>query len=323
MVAGAIPQRPQQSGRLGYLSRHWVHDPSTTTAHAQTVTSRYNTVQMLDFPFSIPILFEDPDLAIVVKPSGVVVNNSDTINEPTLQDWWMEYLRESKQPEWKSLLPKDLTEEYGTPEEIFAERGGIVHRLDKETSGVMVLAKNPGALMHLLRQFRLREVQKKYVCLVHGKFQITQDTLQLPLARSGFNRTKFQVAPNGRPAETKYQVVAAYSSLDVEKVSSDLRNFRKKAQNTYQGFSLVHCWPKTGRTHQIRVHMAHIKHPIVSDLTYLGKKRSALDTIWCPRLFLHAAELELIHPRTGEKLSFTAELPEDLQKTLTLLQEVS
>jgi 23S rRNA pseudouridine1911/1915/1917 synthase len=283
---------------------------------------------------SIPLLFEDQDLAVVVKPSGVVVNNADTVSEPTLQDWWQEHLRKQSTEntqDWQKLVSSDFSDEYGSPENIFAERGGIVHRLDKETSGVMILAKNPGSLVNLLRQFRLREVQKKYVCLVHGKFQILEDVLQLPLSRSSLNRTKFQVQPTGRPAETQYQVQKTYTSLDAgqvvaalpsgAKTQPEFRNLRKKIMNTYQGFSLVYCWPKTGRTHQIRVHMSHIKHPIVSDLTYLGKKRSTLDTIWCPRLFLHAAELHVTHPRTGEKLSFTAELTEDLQKTLELLVE--
>jgi 23S rRNA pseudouridine1911/1915/1917 synthase len=277
---------------------------------------------------NIPILYQDQDLAVVVKPSGLVVNNSDTIKEETLQDWWIEQLAKETSlvpGEWEKLVPADFVAEYGSPEQIFAERGGIVHRLDKETSGVMILAKNPGALVQLLAQFRNREVSKTYVCLVHGKFKITADTLSLPLGRSSINRTKFTVETEGRTAETRYEVQQFFPSLDVEKVvqniSSEERNLRKKLTKSYQGFSLVYCWPKTGRTHQIRVHMAHIKHPIVSDETYLGKKRSTLDDLWCPRLFLHARQLSFTHPRTQEKMEFEAELPAELNTVLGFLKE--
>src|SRR5579859_5887904 len=104
---------------------------------------------------NIPILFENDDLAVVNKPPGVVVNKAGTVREVTVQDWWEERLSgsaESEMADWKEMVPADFPNEYGSPEKIFAERGGIVHRLDKETSGVLVLAKNPGALAHLDRK---------------------------------------------------------------------------------------------------------------------------------------------------------------------------
>lgn len=271
----------------------------------------------------VPILYQDEDIAVVNKPPGLVVNNSATITEPTLQDWWQEHLQPAKN--WQSLVPADFQTEYGSPEEIFRERGGIVHRLDKETSGVMILAKNPGSLVNLLQQFRLRQTQKMYTCLTHGKFQILNDTIQLPLGRSAFNRTKFSVDTEGRLAETKYEVKQFFPNVDVERIraatQSPLKNLGKKLQRAYQGFSLVQCWPKTGRTHQIRVHMAHLKHPIVADQTYLGKKRAVLDEAWCSRLFLHATELEFAHPRSGEVVKFGAKLWPDLQSALSFLKE--
>lgn len=282
----------------------------------------------------IPILHEDQDIIVISKPPGLVVNKSQTVTEFTLQDWLAQSGKISDatlSSSWQRLIPADFLYEYGTPEEVFAQRGGIVHRLDKETSGVMVLAKNPGALAELLRQFRLRETQKMYTCLVHGKFQIAQDTLTLPLARSSENRTKFSVSAEGRTAETTYKVIAFSPSLKPETITHithsvdnnavELKNLRKKLLKTYQGFSLVQCWPKTGRTHQIRVHMSHIKHPIISDQTYLGKKRATLDVLWCPRLFLHATELNFTHPRTKAKMQFRAEWWPDLQKAFSRLVE--
>lgn len=282
----------------------------------------------------IEILYQDQDLAVINKPAGIVVNRSETVSEETIQDWWQAtlptfpvQLSESD----KQLLPADFTETYGTPEEIFRDRGGIVHRLDKETSGVLILAKNPGALVKLLSEFRQRTLSKKYLCLVHGKFRIPEDTVTLPLSRSPENRTKFAVAVGGRTAETRYKVQESFSGVEAKPVIELAHNmqvvgreipqqFGKKLLQVYQGFSLVACWPKTGRTHQIRVHMAHLKHPIVSDETYLGKKRYNFDIIWCPRLFLHATELTFPHPRTGENLTVTAPLPKDLETALSYLR---
>jgi len=283
----------------------------------------------------IDILYQDQDVTVIAKPSGLVVNRADTVTEPTVQDWFAEQLKADEfakktaaKTSWQKMVPANFANEYGSPEEIFAERGGIVHRLDKETSGVLVLANNPGALVELLRQFREREVAKMYTCLAHGKFQILEDTLQLPLGRSSQNRTKFTLDVEGRLAETHYKVTQFYPKLDIEKVAGlvearsgaeAVRNLRKKLERNYQGFSLVQCWPKTGRTHQIRVHMSTIQHPLVSDNTYLGKKRHSLDNLWCSRLFLHASELEFAHPRTGEKLKFELPLPAELEAATNLL----
>ncbi len=300
-------------------------------------TSPPKTPQMTDFP-QIEVLYEDEDIALINKPGGIVVNKADTIRVPTIQDWWMNRLAAAQTAGLPGsvgssktfTLPLDFDPSYGTPEEIFTERGGIVHRLDKETSGVLVLAKHPGSLIHLLAQFRTRQVQKTYQCLVHGRFSITQDTVVLPLARSSHNRVKFAVDPEGRVAETTYAVQEFYPGLNNLKVIDRCqsihqpqlkRKFHEYADHS-QGFSLVTCQPKTGRTHQIRVHMTHIGHPIVADETYLGKKRKELDLLWCPRLFLHASQIELTHPQTGKSLQVSAPLPSDLESALGYLEKL-
>jgi len=279
----------------------------------------------------IEILFEDQDFAVINKPAGVVVNDADTNRDESIEEWWRSTLKQSSEPaDWQKMVPDDYPTGYGTPQEIFAERGGIVHRLDKETSGVMLLAKHPGALLNLLTQFRTRKVQKQYQCLVHGKFQIVADTINLPLDRSRENRLRHAVFPDGRVAITRYEVQQFFPRLNVPKTVTEIHRvfadaeflpkpLNRKLQTTYQGFSLVNCWPKTGRTHQIRVHLSHLKHPIVSDEIYLGHKREQLDHLWCPRLFLHAKQIIFKHPRTNEELCFQMELPADLLHALTLL----
>lgn len=270
----------------------------------------------------IPIIFEDQDIVIISKPAGVVVNDAASVRGETLQGWFRGVLTNQpgdvveKDADWQSLVPEDFSDEYGSPEEIFAEREGMVHRLDKETSGVMIFAKNPGALVHLLAQFRERDVSKEYICLVHGKVQPDRDVIRAPLGRAtGKNRKKFQVRPDGRPAETEYQVLNYWPTFNTDSASAI--SAETIDHPTYQqGFTLVKATPHTGRTHQIRVHFAHLGHPLVGDETYTGKRRAKADNDWCKRHFLHAATLTISHPRSGKELQFEAPLDQDLQKVL-------
>jgi RluA family pseudouridine synthase len=292
----------------------------------------------MEFAFTLPILFEDDDLLIINKPAGVVVNRSHTYSEPTIQDWMADRLGLTPQASGQPKTPgtqtfplidrdhsfmtdqpgyqasREMKEEgsdaYGTPEEIFAERLGMVHRLDKDTSGVMILAKNPTTLMELLRQFKQREVEKTYLALVHGKLVPSEGTIRLPMGRSSEDRKKFSVSVDGKMSETHFQVIEHYPGLP--------KLIAPKKGKSYQGFSLVELTPKTGRTHQIRVHMSAIKHPLVGDSGYAGKKRITLDKEWCPRQFLHAKKLCVTHPTTKERLCVDAPLAPDLQAALDL-----
>ncbi len=269
----------------------------------------------------IKILHEDQDLLVINKDAGVVVNRAETTPEPTIQDWLAERQQaDDMVKDWQELVPADFDDSYGSPEEIFQERAGLVHRLDKDTSGVLILAKNPGALAFLLKEFKERRTQKKYVCLTHGNFRVPEGTISAPIERAKVDRQRMAVGSLGRPAETQYQVQAFYTGFR-DGVETELFDKKQQRQlSIYQGFSLVHCWPKTGRTHQIRVHMKHWEHPLVSDGKYTGKKRAKLDKVWCPRHFLHAEELNLTHPRSKDEVTFTAPLTLDLQKVLDLLK---
>ncbi len=282
----------------------------------------------------LPFLYQDEHVAVVCKPAGVVVNRAETVSSETIQDWWLATLKKMGGGElvfpkdWQRQVPADFTPEFGTPEEIFAERGGIVHRLDKETSGALLLAKHPGSLVNLLLQFRQRKTQKKYTALVHGKFSILEDTVSFPIGRSALQRTKFHVAAEGRAAETTYKVTEFFPHFQTAKLiqkvkdeGKEVKQLKQKVERGYQGFSLVECWPKTGRTHQIRVHFTHLRHPLVADPTYVGSKRLNLDQLWCPRLFLHATTLGWSDPLTGEARSIEAELPADLLAALQFVRE--
>lgn len=278
---------------------------------------------------NIEIIYEDKDIVVINKPPGVVVNEAKTAKEETIQSWFWEknqQFRSLKREDYSSLIANDFDDSYGSPEEIFKFRQGIVHRLDKETSGILLLAKNPGSLVNLLAQFKKRETKKKYLCLTHGKFGVEADLISAPVGRSTQNRMKFRVEVEGREASTAYQVIDYFQSIDLIKLAQSgvgeaQIKLLKKNKNSYQGFSLVECWPKTGRTHQIRVHMNHIKHPLVGDKLYLGKKRLKLDSIWCGRHFLHASKLSFTHPDTNKEVTFEAPLTKDLVQVLKVLHE--
>lgn len=232
----------------------------------------------------IKILFEDDQLMVIDKPAGITVNRADTVGERTVQDWIDKRKKLNTSPFTFYLLPSS-----------FIARSGIVHRLDKETSGCLIIAKIPEAFAELQRQFKSREVKKEYLALVHGRVEPKQGTIRVPLSRSRFDRQKFAVSASGRPAETSYQVIRALSN---------------------SSFSLLRLFPLTGRTHQIRVHLKYFGHPIVADEKY-GGKRAVEDRKWCPRLFLHAAKITFAHPLSGKLLSIEAPHPLDLAKLLT------
>ncbi len=259
---------------------------------------------------SIPaILYEDDYLVVINKPPGLVVNRAESVREGTLQDW-------CEAQKWYALFSQNTTiceQKFGLDLcTLYKARSGVVHRLDKDTSGVMVLAKDPLTLQELMRQFHDRETEKTYRALVHGKFAVSEGIIRLPLARSGGDREKFTVDPEGKMSETAYKVLEFFSHAP--------KAIAQKKAKSYQGFSLLLLYPKTGRTHQIRVHMAYIKHPLVGDLKYVGRKRSRVDGEWCARQFLHAEKLVFTHPTKKKRMEFVASLAEDLKKVLDQLQ---
>lgn len=237
------------------------------------------------------IIFEDEQFLVLDKPAGIVVNKSDSAKEITVQEWM-----ENKLTEEGHVVTGD-----SEIEKEFVSRGGVVHRLDKDTSGLLLLAKNPDSFEKLKNQFKERTVAKKYLTLVHGDVKPPEGQIDAPIERSPFNRMHFGVFPGGREAQTVYRKQANYEWMQGKEK---------------EVFSLLEVEPKTGRTHQIRVHMKYVNHPVVSDPIYGGRKNLQQDLEFCPRLFLHAFEISFLHPITGEKLAFKAELPLELQKVL-------
>lgn len=239
---------------------------------------------------NIKIIYEDDQLVVINKPSGVVCNRAESVKGETLQDWM------------EARVGRPTGSPVQDDEHLFAEfvsKSGLVHRLDKETSGAMVLVKTFEAYKGLKSQFMERKTKKKYLALIHGLVRPNSGTINLPIKRNILNRHKFCVNVDGKISRTEYQVLSImYKGESV--------------------FSLVELNLLTGRTHQIRVHMSHLGYPLVSDPLYLGKRLKS-DLQWCPRLFLHAKWLSFVHPTTGKRVEFDSELHEDLSGALKWL----
>ncbi len=247
----------------------------------------------------INILYEDDDLLVIDKPAGITVNRAETTkNELTIQDWAAEKIGIADQ---EIKINKDL--EYDPAQE-FINRGGVVHRLDKETSGILLLAKNPKAFEALQKQFKDREVKKVYQALAHGKVP-REGEINVPVGRLPWNRKQFGILPGGRESKTTFKVLHQYQD-----------------QKNKEILSLVELYPQSGRTHQLRVHLKYIGHPIFSDFLYAGRKTARNDRNILPRVFLHAAKITFNHPATGKSMSFESPLPQNLRELLEKLTEV-
>jgi len=247
----------------------------------------------------LDIVYEDDDLAIVNKPAGMMVHAGAGATEDARNH---------------GTLVNALLHHFGALSGVGGElRPGIVHRLDRATSGLMVVAKNDESHRKLAQQFSGREVHKTYVALVHGWPKKDRGTIQSAISRHAQRRTRMTTrGAGGRDAVTHYVVT-------------------RKIDSPYGKFALLEVKIETGRTHQIRVHLSSLGHPVVGDTLYgapgeirtdSGKRRApgAPATLTLGRNFLHSAKLELVHPRTGERLSFSRAMPEELETLMKQLE---
>ncbi len=238
------------------------------------------------------IIFNDENYAVLNKPAGMIVNNADTSrNVVTVQDWVEENFK------------LKVNKEGSDPESEFLKRGGIVHRLDKETSGALIIALNKEAFVFLQDQFKERTVKKEYIALCHGKM-IEESEINVPIGRLPWNRMRFGVIPQGRAAHTKFKTIAHYLM---------------KEGRSFEELSLLRVFPVTGRTHQIRVHLQYAGHPIFADPLYGGRKTYNHDKKYLARHFLHAEKISFISPTTQKKVTYEAPLSLDLAGFLKLL----
>ena len=243
-----------------------------------------------DFP--LELLYQDEHLLAINKPPGLTVHPGAGQRSGTLVNALLHH------------SPRALSQVGGE------ERPGIVHRLDKDTSGVILVARSDRAHRELARQFHDREVQKRYLALCEGFPAARRGVIEARLGRHPRDRKRQAVIPDGRDALTRYEVL-----------------------ETHGRFALIQCEPKTGRTHQIRVHLRHVEAPLLADKTY-GRGRperctrhdlglGGPDALLLERHALHAARIEFKHPLSGAPLAFEAALPPDMAATLAALRELA
>jgi 23S rRNA pseudouridine1911/1915/1917 synthase len=235
----------------------------------------------------LSVIFEDDALLVIDKPAGMVVHPAPGHRSGTLVNALLAY-------------SPDLSAEAG-------DRPGIVHRLDRDTSGLIMVAKSDRVRRVLQRQFQEHRVHKTYLALLLGQLQPRWGRVCAPLGRDPMHRQRMAVHAGGREATTEYQVLEYYGQAG------------HQAGPAAGDYTLVRAEPETGRTHQIRVHFASIGHPIAGDAVY-GRRRTSLPL---ERQFLHAWRLGFEHPMTGEDLAFEAPLPPDLASVLATLRQAN
>jgi len=237
----------------------------------------------------IETIYEDNDVVVIGKPAGMMVHPDGLSSDKTVSDWMLEQYPESKDVGEPMTLKngKEIT------------RPGVVHRLDKDTSGVLILAKTKKSHEYLKELFKEREVKKEYTSIVYGVPKTKKGVIDLPIGRSAqnFRMRSAQRGSRGvvRDAVTDYEV------------------YRDNGE-----FSIVKLFPQTGRTHQLRVHMKYLNYPIVCDKLYAPKRECALGF---KRMALHARRLTLTLP-SGEEKTFVAEFPEDFENALTSFKDL-
>lgn len=233
------------------------------------------------------IVYEDSNFLVINKPAGLITHQKNLEDkQPSIVDWVV-----TNYPKLKDVGEPFIAS--GSP----VSRAGIVHRLDKDTSGLMIIAKNDNAFFYFKNLFQTKKIKKHYLALVHGQLKEPRGIISSPLGRIGMKRTTKIIGKkliDKKEAETEYQTVKKFSD-----------------------FTLLELMPKTGRTHQLRVHLNSIGHPIAGDMVYGFKKLPAPGEL--KRLFLHAYKLEFPTP-DSKSLVLEADLPEDLQKVLNSIK---
>jgi len=241
------------------------------------------------------ILFEDDHVLVISKPYGLIVHGDGKDTGPTLVDWFLNRVPEA------AGVGESAVDQSGEP----IDRSGVVHRLDRETSGVLILAKTTEAFTHLKQQFQDRQVKKEYRAFVYGRINDRWGTINRPIGRSAKD-------PRRRSAERGAKGVLREAMTDFERIGM--------GEYETEPFAYVKLFPKTGRTHQLRAHLRAIDRPIVGDTLYAEYKADRSNHLACDRLMLHAHKLEIKLPN-GEEGRFIAPMPQSFEAAAERIEE--
>jgi len=275
LIAEHFPQYPRAALHRLFDSEHILLNGKVTKPGIKVREDDEISIDLTPLNFEIehldlPILYEDDNVLVIDKPSGIISHaRGRFFDEASVASFLREHLYGKKRQ---------------AQEDIHQLRAGIVHRLDRATSGVMICAKNEATMTFLQKQFADRKVEKTYIAIVEGEMPTTEGLIDMPIERDTSKPQMFRVSPHGKPAQTAYKVL------------------------TYaNGYTELELKPRTGRTHQLRVHLSELNHPIVGDELYGGKTHS--------RLLLHAAKLTIDLPNDKSK-TFQATLPQEFKELM-------
>ena len=309
--------------RVGYLSRNGVQrciDEGLVKVNGKTTKSSYHpregdevdmvappepVNEIVPEPIPLDVIYEDDHLLALNKQANLMVHPARGRWTGTLVNGLVHYGRK-----WSTINGE--------------WRPGILHRLDRNTTGVMLVAKSDEAHWRVARQFENRTIQKTYLAVVHGVPELHGDVIDLPIGKDRYVREKQAVrkeANGGRPAVTRYEVMETFQAAPEGQLHESAFPADRNSKRPPERFALLKLTPKTGRTHQLRVHMAAVGHPMVGDTMYGG--RVFVDEsrgVRFERQALHAYEITFVHPVTLEKMTLQAPLPPDLQTLLDLLR---
>ena len=259
-------------------------------------------------PEAIPlvVLYEDDDVIAINKPAGMVVHPAAGNATGTLVNALLGYSAEIA----------DVGDE---------QRPGIVHRLDKETSGVLLAAKTDAAYRNLQAQFKTRTIQKNYLALCVGRVEPERGLIKKPIARDPSHRQRMAVVAGGREAVTEYAVQEHFTSGEGGKRKGE-SEVEDPSHSSFPlpptfAYSLLRIHPETGRTHQIRVHLASMGFPVVGDELYGATRHDALSRMLAPRHMLHASELKFEQPSSRKAIKLYASIPEDMARVIATVEE--
>lgn len=280
---------PRSTIKVSFLQEPFQRSGKILTLHDTVYPGDTLTFRLMDpaeqrikeTSLNLDVLFEDESVIVINKPAQISVHPAPGIQEKTLVEYVEEHCPLCKLGE--------------------AHRHGVVHRLDKDTTGCIVFAKTNRAFKCLSADFKEHRIDKQYTCIVHGRPSLNTGKIEVPVARSSTDKAKMAVTPKGKAAKTTWVI-----------------------RERFRDFSWLDVKIYTGRTHQIRVHLNHIGHPIVGDPTYRDPKYiKNIPTLAVPRILLHAEQLTFMHPVTDKLITVRAPIPEDFRPVIEQFRQIS
>ena len=304
---------PHASSHVGVKAHYKLHGGDVVTARFAELPAAPRDTPLTPQDIPLEIVYEDSDLLVVNKPAGMVTHPAPGHWDGTLVNAILWHLRQ------KTALGSGLGAQCSCPQptapspQPVLQRAGIVHRLDKDTSGLLLVAKTEAAHHSLSKQMKARRIRRRYIAVVEGHLPLDSGTVNAPIGRHLIHRKEMTIRHlGGRSAVTHYRVLKRLRAQG-SGLRADAPSPEPRAPSEFR-YSVIDVALETGRTHQIRVHMAHLGHPVLGDPTYGRRPANFWQTLGVSRQLLHAYRLSFHHPVSNREMSLVAPMPEDMAR---------